>query len=133
MIKVLVLPRSSQKRHLELSHLEILPPRLATSHSSSCKQQSATMNNFGVIEIASTRTTNAPGWAYVPDVSVNSALAAQPSNRKRAARNQAIPNQLDVSARQDARIRKELEVLDRIAASDAGIPIPPKVGGGRVC
>ncbi|KAK5987590.1 hypothetical protein PT974_11722 [Cladobotryum mycophilum] len=25
------------------------------------------MNNFGVIEIASAKTTSAPGWAYVPD------------------------------------------------------------------
>ena len=25
------------------------------------------MNNFGVIEVATARTTNAPGWAYVPD------------------------------------------------------------------
>ncbi|KAJ4295998.1 hypothetical protein N0V88_004700 [Collariella sp. IMI 366227] len=45
------------------------------------------MNNFGVIEIASTTTKSTPGWAYVPDT--GPALSSlQPTNRKRAARNQ---------------------------------------------
>ncbi len=87
------------------------------------------MNNFGVIELASTKTTHAPGWAYVPDVAIN-ASAAHPKNRKRAARNHGAPNQTDVSARQDARIRKELELLDKDVHKDVSIPIPARTGGG---
>lgn len=89
------------------------------------------MNNFGVIEIASTRTTNAPGWAYVPDTGrhTSSAAALQPANRKRA-RNHANLSYADVDARQEAKIRKELEILDRDAHRDVNIPIPPKPGGG---
>ncbi|KAK0632396.1 hypothetical protein B0T14DRAFT_416175 [Immersiella caudata] len=90
------------------------------------------MNNFGVIEVAGGKTTRAPGWAYVPDVGPSPAQALQPTNRKgRAARNQAGPSAADVSARQDAKIRKELEALDRDTNKDVNIPIPPKVGGSR--
>lgn len=86
-------------------------------------------NNFGVIELASTKTTSAPGWAYIPDTGVNPAAALQPSNRKRA-RNQG-PNLsgADLSARQEAKIRKELETLDRDSNRD--IPVPQKTGSGR--
>ncbi|KAK4217707.1 hypothetical protein QBC37DRAFT_414431 [Rhypophila decipiens] len=87
------------------------------------------MNNFGVIEVASTKTKNAPGWAYVPDVGPSpSAAALQPANRKRA-RNQTALSLSDLSARQDAKIRKELEALDRDIHKDAAIPIPTKGGG----
>ncbi|KAH8890991.1 hypothetical protein GQ53DRAFT_747246 [Thozetella sp. PMI_491] len=90
------------------------------------------MNNFGVIEIAGAKTTNAPGWAYVPDVAISAGAAAiQPSNRKRAARNTANPSQSDLTARQDAKIRKELEALDRDSQRDANILIPPRPGAGR--
>ena len=90
------------------------------------------MNNFGVIEIAGGRTTKAPGWAYVPDVGPSPAQAAlQPANRKRAARNQSALSLSDVSARQDAKIRKDIEALDRDALKDVNIPIPPKPGGSR--
>ena len=90
------------------------------------------MNNFGVIEIASTKTTHAPGWAYVPDTGVGPAAAAlQPSNRKRAARKQSKPSLSDVSARQDAKIRKELEALDRDNHKDANVSIPAKPSGSR--
>ncbi|KAI0843138.1 hypothetical protein F5Y06DRAFT_304634 [Hypoxylon sp. FL0890] len=78
------------------------------------------MNNFGVIELASTKTTNAPGWAYVPDTP-NIAAAApsslQPGHRKRAARNQATASTsalyADADARQEAKLRREIEALDR--------------------
>ncbi len=90
------------------------------------------MNNFGIIEVASTRRTNGPGWAYVADTAIRHAAAApQPANRKRA-RNQ--PNNLslsDQSARQEAKIRKELDVLDRDSHRDAAIAIPPRPGGSR--
>ncbi|RYP06798.1 hypothetical protein DL765_009356 [Monosporascus sp. GIB2] len=94
------------------------------------------MNNFGVIEIATTKTTNAPGWAYVPDTGpVPAAVALQhPANRKRGARNQAAASGLshaDANARQEAKMRRELEILDRDNYHrDANIPIPPKPGGG---
>lgn len=90
------------------------------------------MNNFGVYELASAKTTNAPGWAYVPDTGVNPAAAAlQPANRKRAARSKANPSASDLSVRQEAKIRKELEVLDKDCGRDASIPIPAKGGRGE--
>ncbi|KAF0332597.1 hypothetical protein GQ607_000613 [Colletotrichum asianum] len=89
------------------------------------------MNNFGVYELASAKTTSAPGWAYVPDTGVNPAAAAlQPANRKRAARTKANPSASDLNVRQEAKIRKELEALDKDWGRDATIPIPAK-GGSR--
>ena len=90
------------------------------------------MNNFGVYELASAKTTSAPGWAYVPDTGINPATAAlQPANRKRA-RNANAPgvNVGDLSARQEARIRKEVEALDKDANRDNTIPIPTRSGKG---
>ncbi|KAI1368840.1 hypothetical protein F5Y08DRAFT_230556 [Xylaria arbuscula] len=90
------------------------------------------MNNFGVIEIASTRTTSAPGWAYVPDRQQPLAIAA-PSNRKRA-RAAASGGQLslaDANARQEAKARREIEILDRDNARDVHISIPVKNGIAR--
>ena len=89
------------------------------------------MNNFGVIEVASTRTKNAPGWAYVPDTGLSLAAQAalQPTNRKRAARNQPGLSHSDVSVRLDAKVRKDLEALDRDTHKDVNIPIPPKASG----
>jgi len=89
------------------------------------------MNNFGVIEVAGGKTTKAPGWAYVPDVGPSHSQALQPANRKRAARNQAGLSLSDVSARQDAKIRKDLEALDRDTNKDVNISIPPKAGGAK--
>ena len=89
------------------------------------------MNNFGVIEVASTKTRNAPGWAYVPDVGPSHAAALQPTNRKRAARNQNALSLSDLSARQNAKIRKDLETLDRDIHKDSSIPIPAKNGASR--
>ncbi|KAK4043649.1 hypothetical protein C8A01DRAFT_32177 [Parachaetomium inaequale] len=88
------------------------------------------MNNFGVIEIASTTTKNTPGWAYVPDTGPLPA-ALQPTNRKRAARNQPALSLSDLSAREETRIRKDLEALDRDSHRDANITIPPRPGGSR--
>ncbi|KAL2022803.1 hypothetical protein VTK56DRAFT_4619 [Thermocarpiscus australiensis] len=87
------------------------------------------MNNFGVIEIASTTTKSTPGWAYVPDTGPTPPAALQPTNRKRAARNQPALSLSDLSAREETRIRKELEALDRDNHRDVHIPIPPKAGG----
>ena len=90
------------------------------------------MNNFGVIELASAKRTNAPGWAYVPDTGTNPALAAlKPSNRKRAARNTGNPTASDLSARQDAKIRKELDALGRDSYRDTAVAIPARANAGR--
>ncbi|KAM0274906.1 hypothetical protein ACHAQH_007758 [Verticillium albo-atrum] len=89
-------------------------------------------NNFGVIEVAGAKTKSAPGWAYVPDTGINPAVGAlQPSNRKRARNQAANPSGADLSARQEAKIRKEVEALDRESNRDAGIPIPAKTGGAK--
>ncbi|KAI2617517.1 hypothetical protein GGS26DRAFT_404009 [Hypomontagnella submonticulosa] len=95
------------------------------------------MNNFGVIELASTKTTNAPGWAYVPDTAPAIAAASlQTGNRKRAARNQAAnTNALyaDADARQEAKLRREIEALDRDNYHrDVNIPISAKGGKAPV-
>ncbi|KAK8083090.1 hypothetical protein PG996_001871 [Apiospora saccharicola] len=102
------------------------------------------MNNFGVIEVAGAKITNAPGWAYVPDTGPpgrhhhHQEAGKNGKNRKRAARSTAGGPNLsyaDLSARQEAKVRKELEVLDRDNPRDVSIPIPAKPkgsgGGGR--
>ncbi|KAK5663393.1 hypothetical protein OQA88_3821 [Cercophora sp. LCS_1] len=89
------------------------------------------MNNFGVIEVASAKTTRAPGWAYVPDVGPAPGQALQAPNRKRAARNQPSLSASDLTARQDAKLRKDLEALDRDTNKDVNIPIPQKQGASR--
>jgi len=93
------------------------------------------MDNFGVIELASTKTTSAPGWAYVADTgggpsSSLSAAVQPPPNRKRAARIGKGLSLSDQSARQEARLRKELEALDREGGGGReGIPVPARKGG----
>ena len=88
------------------------------------------MNNFGVIEVASTKTKNAPGWAYVPDNGPNPSAAAFPTSRKnRAARNTAALGLSDLSARQDAKVRKDLEALDK-EPSTRDVAIPARSGRG---
>lgn len=86
------------------------------------------MNNFGVIELAGAKRTSAPGWAYVPDVRPNAAASAPKGKRARNA-----PPGLssgDLSARQEAKVRKEVEALDRDWARDPSIPLPVKAGRG---
>ncbi|KAF5682183.1 threonyl-trna synthetase [Fusarium denticulatum] len=83
------------------------------------------MNNFGVIELASAKTTSAPGWAYVPDNTITRPTA--PTNRKRA-RNVPGLTYSDLTARQDNKIRKEAEALDKDGGKDNTIPLPVKSG-----
>jgi zinc finger HIT domain-containing protein 1 len=85
------------------------------------------MNNFGVIELASAKTTSAPGWAYVPDNTISRSTA--PTNRKRA-RNVPGLTYSDLTARQDNKIRKEVEALDKDGGKDNTIPLPVKSGRG---
>ncbi|KAI1648006.1 uncharacterized protein F4817DRAFT_335575 [Daldinia loculata] len=94
------------------------------------------MNNFGVIELASTKTTNAPGWAYVPDTAPHLAAASlQTGNRKRAARNQVTNTSAlyaDADARQEAKLRREIEALDRDNYHrDVSIPIVAKSNNSK--
>lgn len=104
------------------------------------------MNNFGVIEVASTKTTNAPGWAYVPDTAASSipsqsvsAVHLHVNRNKRAARQAhggggggggAAQQHNDISARHDAKLQKEIEQLQRdsFGGRDAQVAIP---SGGR--
>ncbi|KAI8948900.1 hypothetical protein F4801DRAFT_433204 [Xylaria longipes] len=92
------------------------------------------MNNFGVIELASAKTTAAPGWAYVPDRQPHHAAPPSTTNRKRAraaASGGGAPLSLaDANARQEAKARREIEILDRDNARDAQVGIPAKPGGG---
>lgn len=98
------------------------------------------MNNFGVIELATAKTTNAPGWAYVPDTAPNittTTSSLQPGNRKRAARNQATASTsalyADADARQEAKLRREIEALDRDNYHrDVNIPIVSKTSNKNV-
>lgn len=83
------------------------------------------MNNFGVIELASAKTTSAPGWAYVPDNTISRPTA--PTSRKRA-RNVPGLTYSDLTARQDNKIRKEAEALDKDGGKDNTIPLPIKSG-----
>lgn len=86
------------------------------------------MNNFGVIELASAKTTAAPGWAYVPDTRPLQAAGGN-QNKKRARNAPGGPPSLsDLTARQETKIRKELEALDRDGGRDISIPIPAKAG-----
>ncbi|KAI1172442.1 hypothetical protein F4777DRAFT_513991 [Nemania sp. FL0916] len=97
------------------------------------------MNNFGVIELASTKTTNAPGWAYVPDHAPHHATiaaASTTSNRKRsrAAASGGAGAQLslaDANAREATKARREIEILDRDNARDVHIGIPAKPGANN--
>ncbi|KAG6005199.1 hypothetical protein E4U21_000328 [Claviceps maximensis] len=88
------------------------------------------MNNFGVIELASARTTSAPGWAYVPDTAIAAGSAGiQPANRKRARHLTGGGLSVkDVTARSEAKIRREVEVLERDGNKDNSIPLPMKSG-----
>ncbi|KAH6689215.1 hypothetical protein F5X68DRAFT_230861 [Plectosphaerella plurivora] len=63
-------------------------------------------HNFGVIEIASKKTTSAPGWA------------------KRARNQTSVISGADLSARQESKVRKDLEALDRDTNRDVNIAIP---------
>ncbi|KJZ76567.1 hypothetical protein HIM_03903 [Hirsutella minnesotensis 3608] len=92
------------------------------------------MNNFGVIELAGGKTTVAPGWAYVPDTGPNhSAAGIQPKNRKRARNAPGAGLSLgDMSARQEAKLQKEIEKLDADGCRDNTIQLPMRSGRAQV-
>ncbi|KAF4625793.1 hypothetical protein G7Y89_g12374 [Cudoniella acicularis] len=77
--------------------------------------------DFGVLEVANSKAPAAPGWAYVPDTGVNASVTAlQP--RKRARNQTGTPH--DTTAKQDAKILRELAALDRENHKDVSIPVP---------
>lgn len=83
------------------------------------------MINFGVREELTAKAAPAPGWAYVPDTGVNSSVtASQPSSRKRARNANPHAGLHDTTAKQDAKILRELAVLDRENHRDVSIPVP---------
>lgn len=101
------------------------------------------MNNFGVIEVASAKTTHAPGWAYVPDTPTAaipsqsvSAVHLHVNRKKRAARGAADSSsatvQEGISARHSAKVTKEIELLQRdsLGGRDAQVAVPSSSGGG---
>jgi zinc finger HIT domain-containing protein 1 len=84
------------------------------------------MELFGVQELPSTKSISAPGWAYVPDTGINPSVAAlQPSRAKRA-RNLPSTSAHENTAKQDAKILRELAALDKESHKDVQIPVPVK-------
>ena len=79
------------------------------------------MINFGVREVAISTVPDRPGYAYVPDTGVNSSVAAlQPTSRKR----QRTELAGETTAKQDAKLLRELTLLDRENHKDVSIPVP---------
>jgi zinc finger HIT domain-containing protein 1 len=81
------------------------------------------MINFGVREVANSKTS-APGWAYVPVNNTGSGAASQPISRKR--RTELSSNQHETTAKQDAKIARELAALDKENHREVSIPIPAR-------
>lgn len=81
------------------------------------------MLNFGVQEVVVSKTLSAPGWAYVPDTGTNPA-SLQPASRKRPRNVNALHQ--DTTAKQDAKLMRELAALDREHFKDVSIPIPTR-------
>lgn len=90
------------------------------------------MINFGVREVANSKAPTAPGWAYVPDLAPSSSLTAlQPRKRARNAPSGASAH--ETTAKQDAKMLRELAALDRENHRDVSIPVPirGRDGAGR--
>ena len=86
------------------------------------------MDLFGVLELPTSKSLSAPGWAYVPDTMSS---AAPPAARKRA-RHMASAH--DQTARQDAKIARDLAALEKEGGGrDVVIPVPVRArdGAGR--
>jgi len=67
--------------------------------------------------------TSAPGWAYVPDIGKLNPL--QPVSRKRL-RTEIGASQHDTTAKQDAKIMRDLAALNQENHRDVSIPVPIK-------
>jgi zinc finger HIT domain-containing protein 1 len=83
------------------------------------------MELFGVQELPNSKSISAPGWAYVPDISSNpNAPTSQSTSRKRIGRNQPAGSAHENTAKQDAKILRDLAALDKESHKDVQIPIP---------
>ncbi|RAL66888.1 hypothetical protein DID88_007670 [Monilinia fructigena] len=91
--------------------------------------------NFGILEVALSagKATPAPGWAYVPDVANSTPqIDLQPSSRRArglgpnaGSRNAAGAgfSAHETTKKQDAKILRELQLLDRENHRDVGIAV----------
>ncbi|PQE25300.1 HIT zinc finger protein [Rutstroemia sp. NJR-2017a WRK4] len=71
--------------------------------------------NFGVVELATSRNTLAPGWAYVPDVGTNIPSSAIQPSARRAAR---------ASQKTFANHLSDYEALAALPSSSSSQPAP---------
>ena len=91
------------------------------------------MDNFGVIEVPlhNARSTLAPGWAYVPDTGAQASISRGPAQKRRARTGPAqSAGASDLTAKQDAKIFRELAALDKEGGRDAAIPVPTRPKDG---
>ncbi len=84
------------------------------------------MELFGVQELPSAKSISAPGWAYVPDTGINPSVAALLPSRAKRARNLPNSSAHENTAKQDAKILRELAALDKEGHKDVQIPVPVK-------
>ncbi|KAG4033439.1 hypothetical protein MFRU_005g04460 [Monilinia fructicola] len=96
--------------------------------------------NFGILEVALStgKAAPAPGWAYVPDVANSTPqIGLQPSSRRArglgphaGSRNAAGAgfSAHDTTKKQDAKILRELQLLDRENHRDVGIAVVGRSG-----
>jgi zinc finger HIT domain-containing protein 1 len=82
------------------------------------------MELFGVQELPNSKSLNAPGWAYVAETGVKLSAGHQPNSRVRAARIQQNGSAHENTAKQDAKILRDLAALDKESHRDVQIPIP---------
>lgn len=112
---------------VQLPHRSSGRPRTTKLNHKTPRRPPATMDNFGVIELAGPKTAATPGWAYVPDAAP---LHHGPSTgRKRAAARGQGLSLSDQSAREEARVRRELEGLDREGSGRDAIAVPARGRG----
>lgn len=85
------------------------------------------MDLFGVHELPTSKSASA-GWAYIPDTQSS---AAAPTSRKRARHTASAHDQ---SARQDAKVARDLAALEKEGGGrEVVIPVPVRArdGAGR--
>ena len=70
-----------------------------------------------------------PGWAYVPDTTLNPIAAIQPGQRKRGRTGQ--PSAATTSAKQQKAIDQRLRDLEKENYKDVHIPIPKREGSAK--
>jgi zinc finger HIT domain-containing protein 1 len=79
------------------------------------------MELFGVQEVSTSKAGSAPGYTYVAEP-VGS--GGPPASRKRAARTLGAAVAVDYSAKQEAKVLRDLAALDKESHRDVHIPVP---------